>query len=105
MPPTWSTSNRWARWPCAHIIQSVKEKEAAAKQASTSAQKQVRKKAEAPEAFQAPIQSSAIELSDDDDDDETFFDVDVDADTDTPAGPTNSVPAPAANSVLVKLTT
>jgi len=101
---TRSTSNRRARRPCARVVQSAKEKEAAAKQASTSAQKQARKKAEAPEAFQAPIQSSAIELSDDDDDDETFFDVDVDADTDTPAGPTNSAPAPVANSAPVKST-
>ena len=80
----------------------AKEKEAAAKQASTSAQKQARKKAEAPEAFQAPIQSSAIKLSDDDDD-ETFFDVDIDVNMDTPAGPTNLAPALAANSAPVKL--
>ena len=64
----------------------------------------MRKKAEALEAFQAPIQSSAIELSDDDDGDETFFDVNIDANMDTPAGPTNSAPAPATNSVPVKLT-
>src|SRR5436305_10297510 len=95
MPPT--------RRPCARVVQSAKEKEAAAKQASTSAQKQARKNAEAAKkrAFQAPAQLSTIEPSDDDDDnDETFFD--VDADMDTPAGPANSVPV--ANSAPVKST-
>src|SRR5437667_11599169 len=95
MPPTCQ--------PCARVVQSAKEKEAAAKQASTSAQKQARKNTEVAKkrAFQAPAQLFTIELSDDDDNnDETFFD--VDADMNTPAGPANSVPV--ANSALVKST-
>src|SRR5947209_6357302 len=99
MPPIQSTSDRRARRPCARVVQSAKEKEATAKQASTSAQKQARKNAEAAKkrAFQAPVQF--MELSeedddDDDDDDDTFFDVEA---TDTPTGPADS--APSASSV------